>query len=1314
MTTEHGPHYGPDKMPFLKKLWLILTKRMHEVKMEEIIKKGEEAYRGKARYETREEWEREEERRREEDAGRAYHEAKSSQIAEAQAEVIRIERARAVTERFDQVMRDPREASAGSAYLVVGINPDENVKAALKRLIAESPSAAEVINDLFTKETELHNSASELTRYAQRLSYEAGRATSISVDEIRPVLNILSQRVKELFWEEWQNERHQAGRRGARGPAHVAQMLKERGVVLTKENEEKLSKFETSDGSIDEVATKREWTRAIESVVTTPHRFEVAEASWAEEKKIPKGEIIPEKIAPSLANIWGEITRREGSPDKLSVRELLEYEKQIRREEAKLYPRDVAPGSAEFESKVSQIREVAGAREGMLDALAAKLRERLRGEAPVVREGIVNPEEFLKEMVVRKGRLGDLLVANKEMYKLFTGIGDESRRFRDRAFLKIHSGILLDQRNSSEHNFGLYERADFTSFIDLLRAELGDFKDKETGLPLGQVLGDHYNNLSNAVRQSRDIDFWASQPGATSENFNKSLILFQNEYVKEALIMPGVNAAFRAYETVLRSIISSNDGYLPPALIDYDPVTRTSFWDNQSRAMVEKMMDMRVVPGVVRDEGNFFLHKVHENGYTLVTDTERPLRTEDVSDDEMRMYMTLAKGFGVATGRYLELMAQTKVPGSKHPTMGIEGFHSMPYEGVVKALNFFNVFIHKWSIGAYKYFYLLNQLIPEGKKINFTPNDSREVFAAYNAYIDGTFVQRYGEDAKRFIDLTNFSGISSAIGKNTRWRQVDATIGWSDEMRELLGGSTQLVFAGIFAEEKVKDFLVIDKYRERYRQEIIERNRSEGLNLPTSGAGFDKLWKDYGRERYGVDITRDWDELKGMHPKKGKRETALFHDTQKLIDTYTTAFKARIWAEMAMRNPLITAHSLTIDVPLVGVERGKPKKMTLHKMLVQDILGIPPEDIKYDDEHGVAAYGKTPSERQRAYMANVLNLEGDLAAVKELAINEGRDLTADDFRRVITDEGRQRHALAYWQRVRQVILGTDDITAAERLYDNLGLKLKPTGYYEWDREKIHNLTAKEEKEGYLNLNAWERELNKRDKKGNLIVPRFTIIGQDGQEIRVPFLLKEAIGMQPEWILGTDDMALGKMDFLNLGSRQLLRRGGDIASHEAGGNAVVEYLRHGIIPMPDNQKLAEMLNKVVDAYSGDMIEMGWSVAGNMAYMTDRLYAWNWKRMGSAAQLDVWKTRRNVAARLANGRREFWDAIEHADVLPPHAQFYGYPHIEEKWTIHDLRKKCYATNVDVFKEIIALGMLAALAITIYRALTAPSEEEEGGHH
>ena len=834
-------------------------------------------------------------------------------------------------------------------------------------------------------------------------------------------------------------------------------------------------------------------------------------------------------------------------------------------------------------------------------------------------------------------------------------------------------------------------------------------KVKETGQSLGEKWADWFNTLSNTIRQSRDIDFWASQPGASIDNFNKSMGMFQNEYSYLALSMPAVEAAFRAYETTLRSIQSSNEGYIPPALIEYDARKGSSFWDLQSKNMVRKKIEMGTIASLKTDEETGF-HVVDKDGVSLLIDEKKALSLDSISPEEFNMYMTLAKGVGLVSTRYLEIFANSRVPGSDKPGMAAEGFHSTSYEGIARSLNFFTMMITKWKYGSYKYFYLMNQLIPQESRIKIgNGEDASEAIRAYTLYQqnDGSFERTYGDDAKRFIDLMNPSNCSSALGVTTLWRQFDSTLDWSDRKREMLGGSTRLALSSKYADEALKDLFVINKYREAYRQQLIDNNTARPENAqPTSGAGFDKLWKAYGKKQYDVEINKEWDALLGKSPDKGQQHTKLYDETHHLQENFKKALQARIWVEMTMRNPLVVAHNIKVDVPGVGIE--KKRKMKLHSLIVQEVLGIPLEDLAYGGLGGKARVDASPSEDQERYMREVLDLEGDLAAVREFAIREGRDLKKSDFD-CIKDKKRHDDALKYWQRVREVMLGTTKTEEATKLYERFGLQLTDRGEgenYAWDLHKIHD--DKEKKSGITYT------LEDIKSKAEKVI----FHDREGREVVVPFKLLEALDMKQDWIMGTDDMALGKMDLLNLGSRHWVRRGGDIASHEMGGQKVAAYLTN-LVGKPDKHELVKALKEIKETYQGDAIEAGWTVVAELAWMTDRLYAFDYGRLGSSAQLDVWKTHRGIDAWMANGRREWWDAIEHGDVLPPHAHFYHYRTFDDSVSIHDLRKLAHADNSDVWREIITLGLLVALAMTIYRALTAPSEEEEGnsgggGHH
>ncbi|MCJ7739929.1 hypothetical protein MUP32_01250, partial [Candidatus Microgenomates bacterium] len=653
-------------------------------------------------------------------------------------------------------------------YLMAVIRQNGDVQEALGRLIDESPNAREVINQFLTQDKRVHGRSRELIKLTQALLYEADKTHDLG--KLDPFFREVRGQIDGLLEAEYSvAQRAGRGRRG-QGYNHLLEFFQEEpGIVMSDDEQIALRTVvphERSDKP-DEKETWIKWKETVHKMIATPKTGtppDMTRFTGSYGSNIPPNQIVIDKMVAPLDRVWGELERKEVA-GQLTSEDLVKYSRQLVRDESQIRPTDVAPGSDAY---FAASRSLGDYMEQKLKILSARLKEKLKAEKVVMKEGITNETEFFGEMAKRKGRLGDLFELNPEMEKLLYGLDDKSRRFRDKVFMNIHSRVMSDRRNSSNDNFGLYERADFSTFIDLLKVELSGFRVESTGRNLGETLSDHYNNLSNAIRQCRDIDFWASQPGANAENFNKSLGMFQNEYVKEALNIPAVTMAFRAYETVLRSIISANDGYLPPALIEYDPTTSRSFWDDMSRAMVEKMVGMGVIPGVERKERNYCLEVRDKDGHSVKLDFLNPLKKEDVSPDEYLMYMTLAKGIGMATARYLEMIAQTRVPGSDNPQLGMGHFHSMPYEGLAKAMNYFNVYIEKWKMGAYKYGYLMNMLVPDPKsKITIDKNDSSAAIRAFMAYQDGTFEKRYGAEAKRFIDSTNFSGISSAIGRDT-------------------------------------------------------------------------------------------------------------------------------------------------------------------------------------------------------------------------------------------------------------------------------------------------------------------------------------------------------------------------------------------------------------------------------------------------------------------------------------------------------------------------------------------------------------------
>src|SRR3989338_5156661 len=850
---EAVPGGGPERLDLIKKIreiWnFVMGKKIYEEKAREAARKYK---REQEEHESAAKRREEEDRQKQRDLEWEYHNVRSAQVAELEAEMSRNVRANEVNDKLGKVIApDSKLIPIGGAYLIDAIRADANVETALRNLISRSSAAREAINSFLTRGREIHGNARQLVNLSQNLVYEAQKTGDYA--NLRPLLMKISQRAVDLLKDEFVNVNNIAHSSGQSSYRNLAEYLRdEKGVLIHGEEGNLDIDLVDRAGTIN----SENWRKGEEAVVrliTEPRP--VLEAgleerrSWVEESGGPPTEGVAGTVVSNIEAIWSQMQQKEETGE-MTVRDLVTFSEKIREEESHYIPQDLPPGSEGYNRAVQKMNKYTDEK---YKELVKRLKIRQEREKPELRGGITDPDIFLKELALAKGRgLGHLFKANPHMYELLIGLTPESRRFRDRVFLGIHAAVLTDQRNESQRNFGLYEMADFSTYLDLLRIELGKYTVKTTGISLGETLIDHYNILSNTIRQCRDIDHWTYQPGATFQNLHRNMALFQNEYLKVAFNIPAVNTAFRAYETVLRSIMTSNDGFIPPGLIEYSDTHGVSYWDNQARALTQQTIKQGSVPDIQRDEKIYGLPIIDPDGHSLVLDYTNPLKLEDVSREELKMYMTLAKGMGMVTARYLEMFGQARVPGSDHPELGMNRFHSTPYEGVAQSLNYFNVFVNKWRIGSYKFFYLFNQIVPDKNQRfnNLHQNDRLPGIRAFMDYQDGTFEDKYGPDAKRFIDLLNFTNISSAIGKDTLWRQYDSTYKWSDVEREKLGGATLLALIAHdkYIPEILKEIMVEMEYKARYREELSRADPN--LRLPTSGAKFDALWEEYGRQKY--------------------------------------------------------------------------------------------------------------------------------------------------------------------------------------------------------------------------------------------------------------------------------------------------------------------------------------------------------------------------------------------------------------------------------------------------------------------------------
>ncbi len=1170
---------------------------------------------------------------------------------------------------------------------------------------------------LLSADESVHGNPQRLLQAGTILLHEAQRVEqdiphTQAVLKIVPILEGIKEQVAELEKKEYEQARQRVAQEGGKFD-RVAWLNERFNMDIDTAAQTMNGKSESEQDAI--VLQKYRDRRDEALSAHAQFRDRSQESAWAKTPEVTdpiKGKV-PEKFVNDLEGIWSKIVREEDARG-LSSAELLDYKKKIIDLEHKAQPREMMTGTKGFESSLRAIHDSAEQKLNALSAIAVARKEK---ESPMLSTGKQTKKSFL-ENLSEPGQFGHMLRQNPHIRELLSNYDEDAAHFRDQVFLKLHKNVLNFRRDSSNDSFGLYERGDFTTFVNMITSSMSQRKDTRSGSTVGQRLGEHYVNLSNAIRLSRDIDYQASQPGGDMKTFTRIAALYQNEYVQEGFAMPGVAQAFREYETTLRGIMNAHDGYIPPALVEYDAVSGDAYWDQRTKLALEKIAAQGQMRDVVRDKENSYLHKVNPDGRTVELDKTpesaermKKMIEEDTEGLAVNMYMTLAKGFGMASLRYLEMFANSRVPGSDQPFHGMPGFHSIAgYEGTASALNFTSVVFHKFKIGSYKYFHLMNMLLPPEEALAADTNNAYESVQTYMAYRDGT-LEKTNPKAKRLLDVYNFTSGESSL--KSGWRYMDSSIKWTDKEREKLGGGARLLMAKAFAEERVQELLILNEFKERFLHDVVlkhnadlrRRNIPEEHWLPTAGPRFDALFDSRGRSipEYNREINQRLLEIEGKQ-KDGKRvHTPTRHHYEELRDAYKKAYQARVWVEMVMRNPLTAAHQVSLDVPALG---GKTTTgMSLHTLLLEKVLGISLEDLRYatvvekqgDGPNATIHIRQkggqftTPTEEQRAHLNEVLDMEADLATVREIAIREQRDLRESDFTEAINGEGadhRRARALDYWKLCRQAMLGSDANGRAEELYRHIGLTMNPdiVGDYVVNWHVVEGI---------------EKNLAAMSVGGGA-----TFTTAAGEHISTGTLLHRAVNANLDKI-SMDDLAADQLDFMNLGSRSWVRKAGDIAAHVDGGGAMMEIFDKLILPTPDMNEIAKKMKEMIHIYGSDDIEIGYNVAGMLATAIDKLYSYDFRRGGSAAQKVVWQGIQGVEAWWPNERWTWWHTLEHADVLPPHGHSFDFGY--DKFTIHDLMNK-KRIMAQYWIQMILMGGLIAAAITAWQA--AQQRDDEGG--
>ncbi len=928
--------------------------------------------------------------------------------------------------------------------------------------------------------------------------------------------------------------------------------------------------------------------------------------------------------------------------------------------------------------------------------------------------------------------------------------------YRDYWFYRILENVLYNHKiDSHKELYQLYESGEMHDFLEIVR-RIKTEDGKRTGLNLAE----RYDVLKNTIFQSHDMDYYCAHPQQDMKEFIGSTALFLNEYINAATQDPMVSLAKRMYESALFHIRDSHGGYIPREwLVWQEGKTRASKLDD----MVEGYLKQAIASGQLHDvkldkitglpaPSMWNRKQVSDKPYTLSdlysTQTEH---SEGIGRQlgELKIAAALkqAKGLALVDQRMLEIIAKSKGTGTNavvnNEDWKVSGFNSVPYEGIVRYLEPVIHYYGRFNVGMDVSHAFFNMIVSDRPNWSWDPIHMRKLIPMYHS---GDFkgAEEYakkhglGDIQTRLNAQDNPFGYSSMWGTMTKWRIGDSTAGFDDwEKDQAYAAAVKLTNIGdtfsaperdssfqkwgsTWAFQKAKQYFsevnnpdyktCRDEYRNyllnseeiRYK-EMAQKDLDEGYN-----DSFESEWRTVGIRRYRKRLDAvlknvGFDEHE--HAVKGS-------ELDKMTKRLERAYKARVWVQTAMKAPLIVARELKVKLAHGLDEEGLPKTGPLRKKIIWEILGIDLDELELRGGNS----NLTPLATQEAAFDRISDVEGALASLQQTAIRENRDLTPEDFQKAISavennasGDPKQvqnfKFAKEYWLKVKEAMFG--DKTASE-YYDALGIKDAPNGntphglrFHKIDWDKIKNINIDDKS---------------RHESGQFIVAGL------GTEL----LNNELIDRNWRHLFSTEDMG---WEFLNtnaLGPRNPVRRAGDLGSHVAFGQLFEKYMTdHVQRPSPDIDKMVEAQHEMWVAMSGDFQDVASDAMGRIAYSTGMIFKkadWAWQLpFGTGTMLSLVKDASIAQFLHGRDRGVAWGPNEMlhyvqaigSHILPKarYSKLSGeetMPNTE--WTRALMGKRLGGTKANAMYEILNMTVFLATLLTLFRAFTAKSEEEE----
>lgn len=929
--------------------------------------------------------------------------------------------------------------------------------------------------------------------------------------------------------------------------------------------------------------------------------------------------------------------------------------------------------------------------------------------------------------------------------------------YRDYWFYRILENVLYNHKIDSHRElYQLYESGEMHDFLEIVRRIKTD-----DGKRIGLNLAERYDILKNTIFQSHDMDYYCAHPQQDMKEFIGSTSMFLNEYIDAATQDPMVALAKRMYEAALFHVRDSFGGYIPREWLAWqEGKVRASKLDD----IVEGYLKQAIASGQLYDTK---IDKITglpapsmwgrkqidpSSPYTLSElyggETEHSEGWKrQLGELKIASALKQAKGLALVDQTLLHIIGKSKGTGTKYVLnnneWAVKAFNSVPYEGIVRYIDPVIHYYGRFSVGMDISDAFFNMIVSDRPNWKWDPKHMKKLLECYQ---DGKFKEAedyakangLGDIQTRLNAMDNPFGYSGMWGTMTKWRVGDATAGFDDwEKDQSYAAAVKLTNIGdsfsapernssfqkwgsTWAYQKARQYFTevtnpkYEEFRAEFRNYLLntEEIRYKDMAKRDMEAGkskkydpeFEAEWRTVGIRRYRKRLDEVLKPYLDKHgkPKMSKEKSG---DLDLLTKRLERAYKARVWVQTAMKAPLIVARQLEVKLAHGLDEKGLPQKGPLRKRIIWEILGIDLDELELRG----GQENLTPTATQEAAFDRISDVEGALASLQQAAIRQNRDLTEKDFTDAIgyVDDPKQKqnfeHARIYWQKVKKAMLG--DKTAAD-YYDALGIKDAPDGniprglrFHQIDWDKIKKIS-----------------LENRHSAEHFIVDGL------GTEI----LNNEIVDRNWRHLFSTEDMG---WEFLNtnaLGSRNPVRRAGDLGSHVQFGQLFEKYLVDFVQrPVGNVEKIVEAQHEMWAAMSGDFQDVASEALGRVAYSTGMIYKqadWAWQLPMGIGQVGSLFTATSISQMIHGRDRGIaWgpnQMLQYVQAVGSHilpkSRFSKLSGEEtmpnSEWDRALLSKRLQGTKTNATYEILNMAVFIATMITLYRALTAKSEEEE----